>query len=868
MRRFLTLICLLGLAIPAGVSISGCYRNPAGKYCPETSGYGMLQTQVFSIILQPQYSGISLFYGETIQASSPVAYSCVQTTVSVGSKSFSWGTTEPAYVDISPTGDICAGTWNRNSGGTIPNYTYCYPPNPLPTTGSSSTGYLPYAVGYITASADNVTSNPVAVYVHPQVTSISLVGPSGCISQGSSADLDAQACYAGSNGAQYELCAPASVSPSGYTCPSGLAPGVTSVPNCASAIGALSFTVGTASVASISSIASTTTNAVANTITAEQPGTTVITASVAGSGSSAGYFSTCPPATISVNLANGATSGTVTQGVPQNLTTTVYDTNGTVITGLGLTYQSTNPIDITAGAGGAITTNYPGAASVTAICQPPSCNPAPTNEVGFNGTGMPISSNAVNLTTPGTASDYVWFGAPGTSQYFEPIELITGTVGASVELPYVPNSMMMDRGGNNLYFGSPRELMVYSTSSNAISAQQTIPGAVLAVSPDNSHVLINDQARHLFYVYASAGGSAVSFPGMGNAAEWTPDSQTLYITDNADLNTPASCGATLPITGHTDTLYVYNANFGWSTYSLPPSPLPPDAIPSCTAQPNTAGAIPEPSQTPAVLIPSIGAYLRGTPTVAHTWCPSGTVGNQASILYYPQGDSEAVQSDVLAATFQGHHVLGANWNSGNTITLSDIAVSIPAGLTTNTIPTPPECPVSTDPTTGVQTMAGLTLTGSSFTQQTISDVSAASVNQVVAGSTPVPVGGNTGTSLAFITYNGTATGASLPYYLPASSGAGTVGYVPLAGSANITGPIAGAFSPDNSYFFVSTAGDNMIHYISIPTVINSTSVPTDTQQVSPNLPACSVSTDAGCTYTGTGTIVPATVIEVKPRPVT
>ena len=31
MRRFLTLVCLLGVAIPAGISISGCVRNPAGN---------------------------------------------------------------------------------------------------------------------------------------------------------------------------------------------------------------------------------------------------------------------------------------------------------------------------------------------------------------------------------------------------------------------------------------------------------------------------------------------------------------------------------------------------------------------------------------------------------------------------------------------------------------------------------------------------------------------------------------------------------------------------------------------------------------------------------------------------------------------
>ena len=44
MRRFLTLVCLLGLAIPAGISISGCTRNPAGNYC-NGLGYGLKVTR-------------------------------------------------------------------------------------------------------------------------------------------------------------------------------------------------------------------------------------------------------------------------------------------------------------------------------------------------------------------------------------------------------------------------------------------------------------------------------------------------------------------------------------------------------------------------------------------------------------------------------------------------------------------------------------------------------------------------------------------------------------------------------------------------------------------------------------------------------
>ncbi len=891
MGRFFTLVCLLCLAIPAGVSISGCTRNPAAQYCPENSGYDLKTSQVAYILLQPQITGISLAYGQTMQVQSPQAYTCLQTSASVGSSSYTYGTTNNQLVDISPTGLICAGTWNRNTGGGIANYTYCNAPVPEPSTNG-----LPYSVAYVTATADSITSNPVAVYIHPTITSISLVGPQQCVSQTQVAQLDEEACYA-QNGKQVLLCAPSSVTTSAspnLACPlpyvngvSGAQVSLSSIPTCESTIGIMSFTAGNAQVASI--------NSTNNQITAEQPGTTVVTGSIAGSGSAAGYFSTCPPESISVKLANGSTSGAISQGVAQNLTTTVSDTNGNPITGLTLTYQSTNPVDISAASGGSITTSFPGVASLYAVCQPPTCNPAPINEIGVNGTGLSITSNPADITTPGTASDYVWFAAPGQSQYFVPIELLTGALGTNVRLPYVPNSMQMDRNGNNLYFGSAHELMVYSTSTDAITTQATnVPGVVLAVSPSNSQVLINDQARHLFYIYSTTGTtttgtstsstSPISFPGMGNAAEWTPDSQTLYITDNAELNTPASCSTTGPlqITGHTDTLYVYNTNTGWSSYPLPPSPLPPSDLPTCSTPPNVAPPILQ--QTPAIMIPGVGAFLRGAPdttpgapsgTVAHTWCPSGTVGNAASMTFYPEGAAEtAVESDALATTVDGSHILGAQWLSGGGITLNDIGVTIPGATAASGFTTPIACPVITNPTTGVQTLSPLTIGTTLNPAQTLS-VSATTVDQVVTGSTPVAAGQTQGTSLAFITYSGSTTGATLPYYVPVVSGPGTLSYVPLTGSSAITGPIVGAFSPDNTTFFVSTAGDNMIHYITIPNTISTSSAPTDTKQVSPNLPACTPvsagGNDAGCTYPSApapGAVAPATVITVKPRSVT
>jgi len=790
MRRYLTLVFLVILAVPTGITFSGCTRNPAGEYC-NGLGYGLKDTDVQSIDLEPRTTGVSIAFGQTRQISAPTAKTCKGTNASVSG--YSYGTTNNQLIDISPSGNMCAGTWNRNSGGGIADYTICNFPSPLPDTGG-----LPYGTAYISASANSVTSNPVQVFVHAQVSSINLAlsAPQQCFSQGASTQLDSEACYA-ANGKQYEFCAPSSVTQ--YSCSGGLAPGVTSVPNCSTAIGTLSYSVGTGSVAEL--------NSANNVITAAQPGTTAITASVAGSGSSAGFFSTCPPKTISITL-NGGTNATVTQGVQQNLVTTVLDTNGQPITGLTMDYQSTNPLNITASTTGAVAANFPGEASVYAVCQPSSCNPSPIDQVGLHGTGLPISSNPVDVTVPGSASAYVWLAAPGRSQYFITVNLVSGTsVGSTVRLPYVPNSMVMDQTGANLYFGSSHALMIYSTANNSPTnaPDPSVPGVVLAVSPNNKTLLINDQVRKVFYIYNASGSVAGTFPGVGNAAAFTPDSKTLYISDSASL------GA-----NHSDTLYVFNANTGWTTYDL-----------------SASGG----GQSLALTVPGVGAYLAGDTTVAHTYCPTGTTSNYNGMVFYPEGDSVAARTDVLAATADGQHILGAALVGGG-VQLSDIGVTIPNG----------SCPAAIG-----NVLQPLTISHT-LNQVAVSGANATALNQVVA---------SPASDLAFITYNGTTPGNKLPYYIPGSGGAaGTLNYITLTGNSAITAPVAGSFSADDKLFFVSTSGDNQIHFIDVPTL-------TDTEQITPNLPACTAGSDADCLFTTPTTgSVPATEIAVKPRSTT
>ena len=90
--------------------------------------------------------------------------------------------------------------------------------------------------------------------------------------------------------------------------------------------------------------------------TAQAPGSTLITGTIAQTSSNAGYFYTCPPAKIALSVAStGATSASVTLNTPLALTATVTDVNNNVINGLALSYVSTNPGSIAVSSTGAVT---------------------------------------------------------------------------------------------------------------------------------------------------------------------------------------------------------------------------------------------------------------------------------------------------------------------------------------------------------------------------------------------------------------------------------------------------------------------------------------------------------------------------------
>jgi hypothetical protein len=748
MRRFVTLSVLLLSSIPFGVSISGCAHNLAPTFC-NGGDSGMTTTQAATITLQPVTYGISLNYAEIGQLQGPTTTDCKGSSVSVGA--YTYGFTVPTDIaDVQPTtGRLCAGAWNRNSGGGIPDFTYCTATNKL-------------GVAYVSAGFNGVTSNPLPVFVHPVVTSIVLGGLSSncttdpttaccplttvgavtaqppylatsCLSQGSTAQLVARV-YAGTG-----------VNQTNISCLAGHLQ--------LSAQGASSSTA-------ISPVVSIDQNGVA---TANQPGSVLISANVANAASSAGFFSTCPPASITLTTP-GSTANpvVVNQNNPQPLVASAIDIYGVPLTGLNLEFVSTAPTTIPVSQGGTVTPPLAGDASISVVCQPPNCNMSSYNQIGLFGNGKPVTSNSVNITAPGTNSTVLYM-ASTQSQYMVQIDFTTSVLGQPYLLPYEPNSMVISNDGSTIYMGSSTALMVVN-AVNTLSISRTdssSPGNVLAISPNGDILVLSDPVRQIISLESSAGGVFSTYGGVATHAEFAPDSQTVYITAGNQL-------------------LVYSTNSGWT--SITPA--------------TSAGT---PVTDVAVTVPAVGAYFAGPTTTARSYCAvsSPTTPTNEANVFYPQADSSPAITDRLAATNDGMHVIGASVTP--TPTLSDLRVSIPAGNMNGTTVSV-ACPLT-----------GTLSFSDTLTTTSLSPLTATAITGVWPTSD---------STLAFITYTG--SGGVLPAYAPAANGPGQTTYIKLSGSA--TAPIAGVVSADNSTFYAATSGDNLVHLITRGTLTDSSTL--------------------------------------------
>ena len=351
-----------------------------------------------------------------------------------------------------------------------------------------------------------------------------------------------------------------------------------------------------------------------------------------------------------------------------------------------------------------------------------------------------------------------------------------------------------------------------------------MPGIVLAVSPTNSSVVVNDQLRGVLYLYTPSSGAYTSFAGIGQKAAFTPDGQTVYIVGNG-------------------VLYIHNNFTGWSVENLPAnqatpttgicpatnttSPIPQDPTsypPNTTANPNnTYNMFCSPDL--AVTIPAAAVFLSGATTSAYGECPETTV---KPVVNYPEATTVAALSDHVASTTDGKHIIGA---SANPPVLTDLSITVPINA----------CPSDANGQT-----TGITFNPPPVVNQTsLAAYGITNINEVVAATNSLE---------AFVTYGSNATtppagGALLPVYKPSTTAGalGTLSSVTLTGKA--MAPVAGIFSPDNTLFFAGTSGDNQLHVIDTTTLL-------DTKQINPKL------TDIN------GNPLPPVFLAVKPRPTT
>ncbi len=824
MRRFLAFVVFFACSLPVGLSIAGCGHNP-NNYCINNGhAYGKTTSQVVYVTLQPETTGMSLAWGQTGQLGAPAAFTCTGSTATVAS--YTYASSNLLLADISPTGQVCAGTWNRNSPGGVSNFTICTPPSGSSLSSFKGCNSSTCGTVQVTATGGAVTSNPVNIYIHPPITSMTIPSQAACVSQG-------QTLSNASGQALPLLAETTATGPGGVTLCSPCANDATTcATSCANAgVGTITFTPVTTNVVTINNTTNPTNpNPVTGnagqpnpngTATANLPGSTIVNANVSEVTSAAGYFSTCPPKNIALSI-NGGTTATVTPSSPQTVVSTVTDTNNQKITGLTLSYASTQPQNLSVNNTGLITSTFPSHATVTALCEPPSCNPSPINLIGLLGNGMPVAGNTLTIDSPGRVSNQLWM-ASSQSPFFSYLDLTTGRVATPIRLNYTPNSMVMDQAGDTLYFGSYHELMIYTTTGNALSKEVTsVPGVVLAVSPTNSTVVINDQLRQVIYLYNTSSGTTTSIAGIANKAQYSADGTTVYI-DGYD-----------PATGQ-NTLFVNNSNTGWSSYPLSNQPTF-----SCPLE--AAGTPAAPAYNPAwdpfcgpsltVTVPNVAMFLSGNTTAARSYCPNSS----STPPYYPPAGDVAVPTAQVTATSDGYHILGADGTSFSDILLLQGA-SGPPGVPVGA------CPAYSGPNN--TSSPPLTL-NTSFSSGTL-PVTPTELHQVV--SSPY-------SNLAFVTYSATAGTGLLPYYIPTAATSttttsvfGTLGTVQLTSGAQA--PLAGVFSPDGSIFFVSTSGDNLVHLID-----TTGATPTDTQTISPAL------------TNGSPTPVPAQFLAVKSRSTT
>ncbi|MGA8271783.1 MAG: hypothetical protein WB919_09520, partial [Candidatus Sulfotelmatobacter sp.] len=569
---------------------------------------------------------------------------------------FTYTSSNPAVVDISPIGFACAGSWNA------PYYNIC-------TAGGGGTAE-------ITASALGTTSPPTLVYAHPPIDSIqvSVVPPvnspppacPGQIALPAACEIQfnpAAAAHCVSQNQVQTLQATA------------LSEGV----DITASVGPFTWSQANLDVVTITPIVTSSSNLPTNqaTVVANTPGQTLVVATASGVSSAPYVAETCPVQCIDLELGNngsqniGTTSFITNKGTSETITATAVDIQGCIVPKAPLTWTSSAPAAISAGSAttgcGTVTTSttgttgttsatgtictlgtpQPGAAAITASCTPPTCNIGfPLNPAGFTSPSLfipqpvyPVTAIS-GLVTGATSSANVlatsqdcYSNSQCTVAMYN-IPTNTNIAANPITLPTPPNSLMFDSAGDKAYMGSQYGAAVITLANigssstgpfTALPAAGTplglVTGKVIAVSPNGSLAVFADTVSTPNQVYVvnavSSSSAATQFLNINSAiaATFSPDNSRAFILGDGGntlyVFSPLQALQSYPLTAPADAVAFSSTGAFALLAGGAATPSTQDIFPTCN---NSQLTLPLPTLTPpAAGLPAAPIFLKMVP---------------------------------------------------------------------------------------------------------------------------------------------------------------------------------------------------------------------------------------------------------------
>ncbi|HVP43289.1 MAG TPA: hypothetical protein VMS96_07640, partial [Terriglobales bacterium] len=459
-----------------------------------------------TIIFNP--TNVSLNQGQVLQESVTVTDAQGH---AIGNQTFTFTSSATNILTTSTGGLLCAGAWDTN-------FIHCTPGlvgTSTLTVKAEPSGLTATVTAYVHAKADSIVvgeSSPVSVL--PLTCGVPAGPGSGCISMGATAPNNTASYTAIACSNDPAVCAP---NPAPCQLP-------------AADLGAFTFASGNTSVATVA--ADTNNPNTVTVATAQGPGVTQITASLSGTTSLPGTFTTCAPRSIYIHVANqqDTTTVSIAKAATATLAADIVDTNGVAMS-FAPTWTSTVTPVATVGTTGVVTGVNPGTSNVVASCVPPLCN---------GGTQQALYSNVVTATVTGTANAatvYATSSDAGTTTIV-PINTSNNTAGTAINLPggfSPPNSFVFAKNGTKAYLGSDSGVIVFDPVAGTATGDTTLKGKVLAVSNDAVIVIVVDTTvPNTVYEYIPGGGTITfNIPGA-IAADFVPDRNRFFVLTSAN----------------------------------------------------------------------------------------------------------------------------------------------------------------------------------------------------------------------------------------------------------------------------------------------------------------------------------------------